>query len=180
MRVCIYAASSETLDDIYYDEAYELGKKLGENGFELVFGAGATGLMYSCYKGCKEMGVYTIGISPKFFDEPGVLVQDSDEMIFTETMAERKKLLIDYSDATIVLPGGIGTYEEFFELLVMKSLNQTNRPIIIYNINGYYDKLKELLIHTANNNFMKNEFLDLTVFIDNPDEAIEYLNTYSY
>lgn len=180
MRVCIYAASSETLDDIYYDEAYELGKKLGENGFELVFGAGATGLMYSCYKGCKEMGVYTIGISPKFFDEPGVLVQDSDEMIFTETMAERKKLLIDYSDATIVLPGGIGTYEEFFELLVMKSLNQTNRPIIIYNINGYYDKLKELLIHTANNNFMKNEFLDLTVFIDNPDEVIEYLNTYSY
>ena len=149
MIICCYGASSTTLDKIYYDKAYELGEKIGENGFGFIFGGGETGLMGSSYRGAKAKNAYTIGVSPKFFDEPGVLVKDADEFIFTETMRERKKLLIEKSQATIVLPGGIGTYEEFFELIVLKSLGQDNRPIVIYNINNYYDKMKEFLEHTV-------------------------------
>ena len=82
------------------------------------------------------------------------------------------------SDATIVLPGGIGTYEEFFELYVLKSLDQNDRPIVIYNINGYYDKMKEFLLHTVDENFMSKENMDLVVFLDNPDEIINYIKNY--
>ena len=178
MRICCYGASSTTLDKIYYEKAYELGKIIGENGFSYIFGGGETGLMGSSYRGAKEGKAYTIGISPKFFDEPGVLVKDSDEFIFTDTMRERKKLLIEMSDATIVLPGGIGTYEEFFELYVLKSLGQNDRPIVIYNINGYYDKMKEFLLHTVDENFMSKENMDLVVFLDDPDEIINYIKNY--
>lgn len=180
MIICCYGASSTTLDEIYYDKAYELGKKIGENGFGYIFGGGETGLMGSSYRGAKDGNAYTIGVSPKFFDEPGVLVKDADEFIFTETMRERKKLLIEKSQATIVLPGGIGTYEEFFELIVLKSLGQDNRPIVIYNINNYYDEMKEFLEHTVNENFMSQENLDLCVFLDDPDEVIDYIKNYKY
>ena len=84
----------------------------------------------------------SLGIAPRFFDKPGVLYENCSEFIFTDTMRERKQLLEERSEATIVAPGGIGTYEEFFEILTLKSLGRIDRPIVIYNINGYYDRMK--------------------------------------
>ena len=93
-------------------------------------------------------------------------------------MRERKQLLEERSDATIVAPGGIGTYEEFFEILTLKSLGRIDRPIVLFNINGYYDGMKALLEHTAAEKFMDREILDLCGFMENPEEILDYIEGY--
>ena len=121
---------------------------------------------------------YILGIAPTFFDQPGVLYEHCSEFIFTETMRERKKLLEERSEATIVAPGGIGTYEEFFEILTLKSLRRLNRPIVLYNIEGYYDIIKELLEQTADRDFMDRENLKLCEFMDDPKEILDYIENW--
>lgn len=121
---------------------------------------------------------YILGIAPTFFDQPGVLYEHCSEFIFTETMRERKKLLEERSEATIVAPGGIGTYEEFFEILTLKSLRRLNRPIVLYNIEGYYDIIKELLEQTADRDFMDKENLKLCEFMDDPKEILDYIENW--
>ena len=145
MNICIYGASSAELEQIYYDKTEELGRMMAKRGHGLVFGGGATGMMGAAARGVDSEDGYILGIAPRFFDKPGVLYENCSEFIFTETMRERKKLLEERSDATIVTPGGIGTYEEFFEILTLKSLHRLDRPIVLYNINGYYDRMKALL-----------------------------------
>ena len=114
-----------------------------------------------------------------FFDKPGVLYENCSEFIFTETMRERKQLLEERSDATIVTPGGIGTYEEFFEILTLKSLHRLDRPIVLYNINGYYDRMKALLQHTADEKFMDVANMELCVFMDDPEQILTYIRELS-
>ena len=121
---------------------------------------------------------YILGIAPTFFDQPGVLYEHCSEFIFTETMRERKKLLEERSEATIVAPGGIGTYEEFFEILTLKSLRRLNRPIVLYNVEGYYDIIKELLEQTADRDFMDRENLKLCEFMDDPKEILDYIENW--
>lgn len=178
MNICVYGAASATLEQIYYDEAFQLGKCLGEHGHNLVFGGGDTGLMGAVARGFKESNRQILGIAPRFFDKPGVLYEECTDFIFTDTMRERKEYLEDKSEATIVLPGGIGTYEEFFEIYTLKSLGRINRPIMLYNTNGYYDSMEALLKHTAQNSFMTAEKLELYAVIDSPEDALHYIETY--
>ena len=112
MKICVFGASSRDLAQVYYDEAFVLGAELARRGHKIVFGGGTSGLMGAAARGAQSEGGYLIGVAPRFFDEPGVL-HKCDEMIFTETMGERKKTMEDLADAFVVLPGGIGTFEEF-------------------------------------------------------------------
>ena len=178
MNICVYGAASAKLEEIYYKKTEELGHMIGKHGHGLVFGGGATGMMGAAARGVTAENGYILGIAPKFFDKPGVLYENCSEFIFTETMRERKKLLEEKSDATVVTPGGIGTYEEFFEILTLKSLGRLDRPLVLYNINGYYDKMKELLEHTASENFMETSVLEICVFLDKPEKIIEYIEKY--
>ena len=162
MNICIYGASSAQLEQIYYDKTEELGKMMAKRGHGLVFGGGATGMMGSAARGV----------------DVEVLYQNCSEFIFTDTMRERKKLLEERSDATIVTPGGIGTYEEFFEILTLKSLHRLDRPIVLYNINGYYDGMEVLLRHTADEKFMDPSNLKLCEFMDDPEQILSYIENY--
>ena len=175
MNICVYGASSAQLEQSYYDRTEELGRMMAKRGHGLVFGGGATGMMGAAARGVDAEKGYILGIAPRFFDNPGVLCS---EFIFTETMRERKKLLEERSDATIVTPGGIGTYEEFFEILTLKSLHRLDRPIVLYNINGYYDGMKALLQHTADEKFMDESNLKLCEFMDDPGEILAYIEKY--
>ena len=134
MNICIYGASSAELKKIYYEKTEELGQLMGKRGHGLVFGGGKEGLMGAAARGVDREKGYILGIAPRFFDQPGVLYEHCTEFVFTENMRERKHLLESRSDATIVVPGGIGTYEEFFEILTLKSLGRIDRPIVLYNI----------------------------------------------
>ena len=178
MNICVYGASSALLKNIYYEKTEELGRAMGKRGHGLVFGGGATGMMGAAARGVDSEDGYILGIAPRFFDKPGVLYENCSEFIFTETMRERKKLLEERSDATIVTPGGIGTYEEFFEIFTLKSLKRIDRPIVLYNIDGYYDRMKALLEYTAEEKFMDFSVLDLVVFLDEPAAVLDYLENY--
>ena len=195
MNICVYGASSALLKNIYYEKTEELGRAMGKRGHGLVFGGGATGMMAkrghglvfgggatgmmgAAARGVAAENGYILGIAPRFFDQPGVLYEKCTEFIFTENMRERKKLLEEKSDATIVAPGGIGTYEEFFEIFTLKSLKRIDRPIVLYNIDGYYDKMKALLEYTAEEKFMDFSVLDLVVFLDEPTAVLDYLENY--
>lgn len=178
MNICVYGASSALLDKVYYEKTEELGRIMGKRGHGLVFGGGATGMMGAAARGVDEAGGYILGIAPGFFDKPGVLYENCTEFIFTETMRERKQLLEDRSEATIVAPGGIGTYEEFFEILTLKSLGRIDRPLVFYNINGYYNRMRELLEYTAEEKFMDKEILTLCCFMEEPGEILDYIEQY--
>ena len=189
MNICIYGASSADLEQIYYDKTEELGRMMAKRGHGLVFGGGATGMMGAAARGVDSEDGYILGIAPRFFDKPGVLYENCSEFIFTETMRERKKLLEERSDATIVTPGGIGTYEEFFEILTLKSLHRLDRPIVLYNINEVggmqtslpeevVDRMKALLQHTADEKFMDVANMELCAFMDDPEQILTYIENY--
>lgn len=175
MNICIYGASSDAIDASYKKAAWELGEKLGESAFGMVFGGGATGLMGAAARGLRSRGGVLIGVAPRFFDRPGVLYEDCNEMIWTETMRERKQKMEEMSDGFVVLPGGIGTFEEFFEILTLRQLRRHDKPIILYNINGYYDQVRVLLEQAVREQFMAEHQLGLCSFAERGDEIVEQL-----
>lgn len=175
MNICMYGASSTDLEKIYYEKAEDFGRAMAGRGHGLVFGGGAQGLMGSAVRGVAAGGGFSLGVAPTFFDKPGILYKDCSEFIFTETMRERKQIMEDRADAFVMVPGGIGTYEEFFEILTLKQLGQHNKPIAIYNINGYYDLLDQMLRHTVAQGFMKAECLGIYGVFKDADKLFDYL-----
>ena len=177
MRICLYGSSSPDLEQKYYDKAFELGVQMGKRGHGMVFGGGEQGLMGACVRGLESAGGKAIGVAPRFFDLPGILHQECEEFIFTDTMHERKQIMEGIADAFVIVPGGVGTYEEFFEAFTLKQLGQMNKPIGLLNTDGYFDPLRNLLIRAADNNFMKRECLRLCGFFDESEELLEYIET---
>ena len=178
MNICVYGAASDNIDSEYFRAAESLGEQIAARGHGLVFGGGATGLMGAVARGVTIGGGYILGIAPKFFDKPGVLYERCTEFIYPKDMRARKELLEGRSQATIVLPGGIGTYEEFIEILTLKSLGQIDRPVVLYNIKGYYDEMIRLLEHTADAGFMNENVIGMFNLCDDADEIIEYIEKY--
>ena len=177
MKICVYAASGDDLKQEYFRAAYELGALIAGHGHTLVFGGGTGGLMGETARGAHDASGEIIGIAPKFFDEPGVLYKECSDFIFTETVRERKGLMEDMADAFIVLPGGIGTFEEFFETLTLKQLGAHGKPIAILNTLGYYTALDALLRQMADDGFMSKNCLMLYSLRDTPAAAVEHAET---
>ncbi len=176
--ICVYGASSKAIDDAFKDCAYEIGKTIAKRGYSLVFGGGAEGVMGASAHGAFDNNGKIIGIAPTFFNVDGILFENCTEFIYPKTMRERKQLLEDKSDAFIIAPGGIGTLDEFFEILTLKQLSRHNKPIVIFNKNGFYNNLIELLKHLADNKFMTHATIDLCFVTDNVEEAFKYIEEY--
>ena len=175
MKICLFGASSENINKTYFEEVTKLGQRMALRGHGMVFGGGATGLMGAAARGMASESGYMLGIAPKFFDEPGILYKDCSEFIFTDTMRERKQLMEDNSDAFIIVPGGIGTFEEFFEILTLKQLGQHNKPIAIFNINHYYDDMESIIKKASDEGFFKKTHLDIFKISDNAEELLDYI-----
>lgn len=175
MKICVYGASGDELRQEYFDAAYALGALLAKQDIGLVYGGGQSGLMGAVSRGAHDNGGEIIGVAPKFFDEPGVLYPDCTEFIFTETMRERKQIMEDISDAFIVLPGGIGTFEEFFETLTLKQLGRHAKPMAMLNTLNYYDALYNALTVAADGGFMSRNCLRLFALCDTPEDALEHI-----
>ena len=172
MNICVFGASSDTIDPAYFTAAEELGELLAKGGHRLVYGGGREGLMGAVARGALREGGAILGIAPRFFDEPGVLLKEGCDFLFTETMSERKKLMEDTAEAFIALPGGIGTFEEFIEALTLKQLGQHFKPMVLLNTLGYFDPLVSLLELTAEKGFMGREILSLYTLCDRPAQAL--------
>lgn len=178
MRICVYGAASNSISQEYIKVTEELGRQIGKRGHNMVYGAGANGLMGAAARGCHETGAHIIGVAPKFFNVDGVLFDECDELIRPETMRERKQIMEDYADAFIIVPGGIGTFEEFFEILTLKQLNRHNKPMVVFNINGYYDAMQKFIDNAIEQNFMKEGCLNLYKVCTDIDEIFDYIDNY--
>lgn len=178
MNICLYGASSRTLHKKYTDAAEKLGAAIADRGHCLVFGGGASGMMGAAAKGAKERGGTVIGVAPRFFDTDGVLYDGCDEFIYTETMRERKQIMEELSDAFITVPGGIGTFEEFFEILTLKQLGRHGKAIAVYNIDGYYDCMEQMLKKAVSDNFMTEGCAKLYGAFSSAEDMLNYIENY--
>ena len=178
MNICLYGASSNTLDRVYLDAAYDFGARLAKNGHTLVYGGGAQGVMGGAARGVSDNGGRIIGIAPTFFQVDGILFDHCTEFIPTETMAERKQLMMAHADAFVMAPGGFGTLEEFFEVLTLKQLGRHNPAIAVLNTNGYYNKLQAFVNEAVGQNFVREACLQLYTLCDTPEQALACLESF--
>lgn len=177
MKICVFGAASKTIDSKYTDAVEKMGEFLAKRGHNLVFGAGCTGLMGAAARGFKKGGGSIHGVVPKFFK--GDLFEfvnwNCDEMTLTDTMRERKAVMESEADCFIITPGGMGTFEEFFEVLTLKQLGQHRKPIALLNIDGYYNEIIKALEYSIETNFIKPECKALYKLFSDFEEMAEYL-----
>ncbi len=168
---CVYGGASNKLDEVYLNEAKKLGSIIAENGFSLVYGAGATGCMGAVARGVREGDGYVMGISPHFIRNFEPLF-NCDNTIMVDTMGERKTLMEKHADIFIIAPGGIGTMDEFFQILTLKYLNQIKTPIVILNINRFYDSLIALINDLAKSKAVIPEINTYFDVVESVDDEI--------
>lgn len=180
MKICVYGAASSLIDESYIEAGKELGRKMAKRGHGLVFGGGANGMMGAVAKGVTEENGDILGIIPKFFEEAGAEVSygKCTEYIYTDTMGERKQLLEDKSDAFIIAPGGIGTFDEFFQTLTLKQLGRHNKPIVVFDINGFFDELANALYKMVQQKFITDDCAQLCKVSTDIDEILDYIENY--
>ena len=179
MRICVYGAASPTIDKKYIELVEKMGQEMANRGHSLVFGGGGNGLMGAAARGVKSGGGYILGVIPKFFDEENVeaICDFCDELIQPDTMRQRKQLMEDNSDAFIIVPGGIGTFEEFFEILTLKQLCRHNKPIALYNLMGYYNDINYAIEQSMKKNFIRDNCKELYYMTDDLDDLLHYIET---
>ncbi len=177
MKIAVYGAASELIDVDFIDKTEKLGREMVKRGHSLVFGGGGHGLMGAVARGVKAEGGYILGVLPDFFIDQKIekICDFCDEMLTPITMRERKQIMEDRSDAFIIVPGGIGTYEEFFEILTLKQLCRHNKPIAIYNINGYYDELIAAMNEAVNKKFIRPLCMEIFKVFYDLDSLFEYI-----
>jgi len=176
MKVCIFAASSSRVDNIYAETASRLGALLASAGIDVVYGGGGIGLMGKLADSVLKNGGRITGVIPAFMKEEGWGHDSLTEMIVTADMSERKKKMFSLSDAVIALPGGVGTLEELTEAITLKQLSLFDGPIIILNTLGYYDSLFNFFEHMVENQFMRFEHKGIWESVSTPEEVISALN----
>ena len=178
-NICVFASSSNHLEESYYKSARDLGVLIGQNNYNIVYGGSKLGLMYACAGAVKDFGGKIIGIMPERIANFGCAnPDDCDEFILTTGMRERKAKLDELSDAVIALAGGYGTLEELSEIIVQKQLGYNNKPIVILNTNGFYNKLIEFFEVIIAESFANEQSRKLYYVANTPMEAIDYIKSY--
>lgn len=175
--VCVYCASSTKIPLVYFEAAAELGRLLGERKLRVVNGAGNIGLMREVSDAVLSAGGTVTGVIPHFMVEQGWHHEGLTELIEVEDMHQRKQTMASLSDAVVALPGGCGTLEELLEIITWKQLGLYRNPIVIYNINGYFDPLLELMRRATEENFMRPVHASLWAVAGTAEEVIDLLYT---
>jgi uncharacterized protein (TIGR00730 family) len=170
--ICVYCASSTQINEAYFSAAEQLGKALANNSIQLVYGGGSVGLMGKIADAVLDTGGKVIGVIPKFMYEQNWNHSGLTELIITRTMHERKEKMAMMSDAAVALPGGCGTFEELLEVITWKQLGIFTKPIIIVNINGYYDPLIEMLNTAIEQKFMKDSHRSIWTVVTTAQEVL--------
>lgn len=175
-KITVYCSSSNSLPQKYYEETKKMGALLAKNNITIIYGGGSAGLMGTLADSSLEHGGEVIGVIPTFMKEVEWDHKGVNLMIETEDMAERKKILIEGTDAVIALPGGVGTLEELSEVLSAKRLGLFTKPIIIYNFEGFYDELIVMLNKMVEENFMRRKHEDIWTEVTELDQLLEAIN----
>lgn len=175
--VCVYSASSTKIAPVYFEAAEKLGRLLAKQHIRLINGAGSIGLMRSVADAVLKNGGEVTGVIPHFMVEQNWHHTGLTELIEVTSMHERKQKMANLSDGIIALPGGCGTLEELLEIITWKQLGLYLNPIIILNINGFFDPLFQMLERAIEENFMRQQHGDIWKVAQTPEEAVELLQT---
>lgn len=173
--VCVFCGSSFGNDPAYREAAQAIGAGIAKMGFSLVFGGGGLGLMGEIAKAVLDGGQSIQGIMPGFLQALEPAVSPQEKLIVTPHMQERKTLMLQMSDAFLVLPGGLGTFDEFFEVVVEAQLGVHKKPIIVVNVKGYFDPLDAMLHATVEKGFAKDTIFKFYYLADGAKAALEIL-----
>ena len=177
-KICIFCGSSMGFNPIYKEKAKELGQVMAERGCELLYGGGSVGLMKIIADVMLENHCKVVGTITQHLMDMEVGYDDIDELIVVESMAERKKILEDMADGFIAMPGGIGTMDEFFETYVLSQLRVFDKPVALFNVNGYYDDIIHFIDKAAKEGFVRKEHAENLIVCDDPKELLEKMEHY--
>ncbi len=175
--VCVYSASSTKIDQTYFNAATKLGELLAQKDIRLINGAGSIGLMRAVADGSLKAGGEVIGVIPRFMVEQNWHHKGLTKLVEVDSMHERKKLMADLSDGIIAMPGGCGTLEELLEIITWKQLGLYFNPIVILNINNFFDPLLTQLNEAVEQNFMRPQHAAIWSVANTPEEAVNLLFT---
>lgn len=178
-NICLFASSSERLEPKYYALAQALGRAIASAGAGLVFGGGQLGLMGAAARGAAQKGGCVTGVIPTLLNRPGVAYADCTTLHETPTMHARKQMMEDLSDAFIALPGGFGTLEEVLEVITLKQLGYHDKPIVLLNMDGFFDPLLEQFEQLFATGFAHVAYRALYATADTPEEAVNLILTHT-
>jgi uncharacterized protein (TIGR00730 family) len=176
--VTVYCSSSSSIAPVFLDAAKELGAALARKKWKLVYGGNDVGMMGVLAAAVRAGGGQVIGVTPQLFMDKGVADHACDELHITACMRERKAKMELCGDGFVALPGGLGTFEEFFEIVCGRQLAYHNKPIVLLNVDGYYDPLLRMIDHGRELNFIRPRATQLYFVATTVAEAIDYLQRY--
>jgi uncharacterized protein (TIGR00730 family) len=176
--ITVYCSSSKSLAAAYYDAGRELGRAIAGNGWRLVYGGNNIGLMGVLADAVRAGGGKVVGVTPKLFCDKGLDDKSCEELLVTDGMRDRKAILEERGDAFIAMPGGLGTFEEIFEIIVGKQLGFHNKPIVLLNVNEYWSPLVELIDRAIEQKFIKPKARELFFVAPDVPAAITHIQMY--
>jgi len=176
IKLCIFAGSSLGHDDALAQNVNRIGGMMAARGIGLVYGGGRTGLMGAIADGITDAGGYAHGIIPRFLETLEVAHQGIKDLTITETMHERKTIMYEEGDAFLVLPGGFGTMEELMEIITWRQLKSHNKPIMLYNYDGFWDPLMAMWHISSEKGFIRSAQLGLADSVDDLDGIGDFLD----
>lgn len=174
--VCVYCGSSGQVDDSFKQMAREVATALAKSKITIVYGGGRVGLMGIAADSALAAGGEVIGIIPSFITEYEVQHTKITKLYIVDSMHTRKKMMVEQSDAFVILPGGYGTLDEAFEVLSWKKLKLHNKPIVVYNKGGFWDPLLDLIKHMRKHGFITQQDLNSFSVVNNIDGLIEAIS----
>ncbi len=177
-KLCVFCGSSPGGNPVYVEAAKNLGQLLAQSGIELVYGGGNVGLMGEIAKAVLTSGGRVTGVIPQKLVDMEVALMDVDELIVVNTMHERKAIMAERSDGFIALPGGLGTFEETFEVLTWTQLGMHTKPAGFLNINGYYDSLARFLDHAVEEKFIDPLHRGMILMEESPKELLGLMKNF--
>ena len=174
-KICVFCSSSNRVCSGYFDVAEELGRLMAVKGYSLVYGGAQVGLMGALARSVHSYKGNVIGVIPEKLKDKEVAYEEADELIITSDMRKRKTIMEERSDAFLALPGGFGTLEEIFEIITLKLLKYHNKPIVIVNINNFYEHLIKLLDRIIVEQFAKPASMQHIKVVSTVNEAISFI-----
>ena len=173
--LCVYCAASNSVDESYLEAARDLGRSLADAGIATVFGAGSVGLMGAVANGALEKNGNVIGVIPEHLERRELGHRGVGEYLVVSSMHARKQVMFERSDAFCILPGGLGTLDEAFEVITWRQLRLHDKPIFLLNINGFWEPLLSLVEHLAKERFLHDDPGNLFHVVSNGPELISAL-----
>lgn len=172
LSICVFCGSSSRVDAVFKNSATEFGRILGQNGCTLIYGGGRVGLMGLAADATLEAGGKAIGVIPSFLQNLEVGHAGLDELVVTESMHERKRIMYERADAFVILPGGLGTLDETMEALTWAQLKLSQKPIVFVDVAGFWQPLLKLIDHTIATGFTREENRGLYKVVDSPADVL--------